>query len=139
MQCSDLRAPKKNFFKKTLEFRSSLFFIWVYQHLDHLIQSWINIQKGLNRNEHEITSLFSQGDVISKIVGESFEIYCRADQKFNVCIFKWEEENTENCIFIDNVYPWNCPGEMKRIDDKCIIRISSFDSLKHTGENKSRK
>ena len=56
-----------------------------------------------------------------------------------MCIFKWEEENTENCIFIDNVYPWNCPGEMKRIDDKCIIRISSFDSSKHTGENKSGK
>lgn len=77
--------------------------------------------------------------MISKIVGESFEIYCSAEQRFNVCIFKWEEENTENCIFIDNVYPWNCPGEMKRIDDKCIIRISSFDTLKHTGKNKSGK
>ena len=48
--------------------------------------------------------------MISKIVGESFEIYCRADQRFNVCIFKWEEENSENCILVNEQPPWNCPG-----------------------------
>ena len=62
--------------------------------------------------------------MISKIVGQSFEIYCKADVRFNVCIFKWNQVSSKYCVFANEIASINCPGEMTRVDnDKCVVKI----------------
>ena len=76
--------------------------------------------------------------MISKIVGESFEIYCKADQRFNLCLFKWTEYDSIYCIFAhDNPPSPSCPGLMSRdpLDDKmCVVRIDRFETAYHGGK-----
>lgn len=73
------------------------------------------------------------GDTLSIVDNQSFELYCQHPTPFKVCVWKW---NQQDCTFVNDVQvDLNCPAQMRRVEqDKCVIQVNNFDQTNHQGK-----